>query len=50
MLCVEMGTNSVMEPIFLDPSSQEAYQVAIIETASGSFLKKMYFRKHPHKI
>lgn len=50
VLCVEMGTNSIMEIILLDPSSQLAYQVAVMETASGISLKRMYFRKHPHKI
>lgn len=38
MLCVDMGTYSIMETMLLDPSSQEAYQVAIRETACGSSL------------
>lgn len=50
VLCVEMGTNSTTEIIFLDPSSQVAYQVAVMETASGISLKRIYFRKHPHTI
>lgn len=35
MLHVEVGTYSIVEAILLDPSSQEANQVALMKTASS---------------
>lgn len=40
MLAIKLGPYSVIETLLLDPSSQEAYQVTIMKTASSGSLKK----------
>lgn len=47
MLGIKMGTYSVIEAMVLDTSSQEAYQVTVMKTASSDSLKRLHlFRKH----